>query len=397
MFGILKGASCAMKTSERQEWLGHLCGVCLALRGRAGHLSRLATNYDAALIAALCEAQNPAPPQRYTSHCPLRSHFKTEVTAPDSAAAQYAAAVALVMASTKIQDHVADGETFLRHLPSLAVRLARKWTAKGERLARNLGFGTETIEAQTRRQALVEAETERDFLYYARPTELAVAAAFQHTAMIANAPQNAPILYELGLMFGRIMYLLDSYEDYAADIATKKFNALASCCQENELQQQASRIFQDAYQALKSHFYQLDLARPNLLHKLLIQQLKQRSYKVLELGGCTSCSCWQPTKMRVTPGASSVTADHVGGPLGAMVSFFSRRRRIRDRTGGCDCCETLLCCDCCTECCCCCDWDLCDCENGGCEFCECECCECCECSCCQCCGDEGGCCDCDCG
>ena len=76
----------------------------------------MATNYDAALVSVLCEAQNPAPPERYTSRCPLRNNFKAEITAPNSAAAQYAAAVALVMASTKIQDHVEDKETFLHHI-----------------------------------------------------------------------------------------------------------------------------------------------------------------------------------------------------------------------------------------------------------------------------------------
>ena len=30
MFGVLKGSTCAMQGHERQEWMGHICGVCLA-------------------------------------------------------------------------------------------------------------------------------------------------------------------------------------------------------------------------------------------------------------------------------------------------------------------------------------------------------------------------------
>jgi hypothetical protein len=399
MFGVLKGASCALKDNERQEWMGHICGTCLALRDNAGQASRIVTNYDAALMSVLCEAQNPTPPERYISRCPLRHNFKAEVTAPDSVAAQYAASVALMMASTKIQDHVADNETFLRHISGLSTRLAHNWSATGGQLAKSLGFGPDAIEVQTRRQAYVESEPNRDFFFYAQPTELAVAAAFQHTAVIANRPQNADILYEIGRMFGRIMYLLDSYEDYVNDLAAKKFNALAACFEETKLSPQVKQIFQETYKRLKHLFHQLDLVRPTLAHKLLIQQLKQRSYKVLELGSCPTCSCRLPTTANAAmlTGTGTVIDSAPGSSFGIVNLFKRRRKRIRPRRRVCGCCEALLCCDCCTECCCCCDWDLCDCEDGGCEFCECECCECCECSCCQCCGDEKGCCDCDCG
>ena len=229
MFGILRGASCTMKPDQRQAWMGHICGVCLALRDQAGQLSRVATNYDAALISVLCEAQTPTAPTRYTSHCPLRSQFKLDITAPSSEAAQYAASVALVMASTKVQDHLADQETWLRHLPYLAGQMAQRWGRQGRSLAAQFGFASEAIETQVQQQVSIEACSTHDFFAYTRPTELAVAAAFQHTSVIAQAPQNADPLYQMGRMFGRIMLLLDSYEDYAADIAANKFNALAAC------------------------------------------------------------------------------------------------------------------------------------------------------------------------
>lgn len=396
MFGVLKGASCAMHTEERREWMGHICGVCLALRDTAGHPARIATNYDAALISVLCEAQNPAPPARVTTHCPLRSQFKAQITAPESDGSRYAAAVALMMAATKIEDHVADGETMLRYVPGPAKHLAGHWSEQGRHAASNLGFDTGRLVTQTARQSEVEAQTGCDFLHYAQPTELAVAAAFEHTAAIAGKAHNAPVLHDMGRMFGRIMFLLDSYADYAEDLAAQKFNALAACFAEAELQPQAERIFNQAYRQLRRGFHQLDLAQPTLARKLLLTQLKQRSHKVLELADCGgTCSCRLPEpELGPTGGAAQAKAQP--GLLEPVITWFSRRRRRRDRAGG-GLCATLICCDLCTECCCCCDCDICDCEDGGCEICECECCECCECSVCQCCGGDSGCCDCDCG
>ena len=72
MFGVLKGASCAMKPEERQEWMGHICGVCLSLRDNYGHAARITTNYDAALLSVLCEAQSEASTERELIDLPKR-------------------------------------------------------------------------------------------------------------------------------------------------------------------------------------------------------------------------------------------------------------------------------------------------------------------------------------
>ena len=393
MFGVLKGATCAMKPKEKQQWMGHICGVCLSLRDNYGHTARITTNYDAALLSVLCEAQSDVSTQTYTSYCPLRSNFKSEVVAPSSAAAEYAASIALTMGATKIQDHVEDDETFLRRIPNLSRQVAQTWREASQKTAQALGFDTNRLLVQTSRQASVEATPQQDFFYYAQPTELAVASAFQHTATIAARPQNSDVLHEMGRVFGRIMYLLDSYEDYDEDLAKNKFNALAAVFAPNEIDAQAERLFRESYKALKRLFLQLDLPRPTLARKLFLTQLKQRGFKVLHLGGCVSASCRLPK-----------AEAQVGVAESGIMGFFGRRRKKkrhkRRKRKLSNLCGLLICCDCCTDCCCCCDCDVCDCEDGGCEICECECCgcECCDMDC-GCCEEEGccetSCCECD--
>ncbi len=406
MFGVLRGTSCSLKRDDRQAWMGHICGTCIALRDNYGQPSRLTTNYDAALLSVLCEAQNPAPAEQITTFCPLRSKATMPIAAPDSGGAKYAASVALLMASTKIEDHVEDKETFLRHIPYLATKLARNWKKAATQTAQTLDFNTALIEEQTSRQSAVEAQPNRDFFYYSRPTEVAVGAAFRHTAVIAHCPQNADILYEMGQMFGRIMYLLDSYQDYAADVAANKFNALAASFREQDIKQHTERIFQQAYQNFRKQFHQLELAKPDLARKLLIQQLKQKGHRVLDLTTCGGCSCRLPSenateaKGEVTTSATARTNTTIGmneqqGLFSGLMNLFSKYKRKRENQAA-ACCGTLVCCDMCSECCCCCDFDICGCDDGGCEICECECCEFCECSVCQCCGRDAGCCDCDC-
>lgn len=39
-----------------KEWMAHLCGLCLTLRGEHGQAARLVTNYDGLLVSVLVEA-----------------------------------------------------------------------------------------------------------------------------------------------------------------------------------------------------------------------------------------------------------------------------------------------------------------------------------------------------
>ena len=70
MFGVLRGAGCSMEPEEQAHWMNHICGVCLAVRDQAGHAARITTNYDAALLSVLCEAQAEVPAQQAMSCCP---------------------------------------------------------------------------------------------------------------------------------------------------------------------------------------------------------------------------------------------------------------------------------------------------------------------------------------
>lgn len=357
MFGVLRGNTCTMKSEDREQWIGHICSVCLSLRDNYGQASRMATNYDAGLMSVLYEAQCPKPQTKYVSHCPLRRSFKAEVNSPSSPGARFAASMSLVMASTKIEDHVEDGETFLRHIPGISTKIAQKWKQAAQRTAKALGFDVNIIETQTRQQRRVEAQPNQDFFFYARPTELSVGAVLGHTAVIANRPQNADILFDIGRMFGRVVYLLDSYQDYVADLSLNKFNALAACFAKEETQWQTARIFHQAFHEIKHLFNRLDLPQPALAQGLLTRQLKRTGYKTLKINECTACS-------RYLPNGSTLVALNQGTALTERDAEEERRDTGRDVWNACndvwnacnECCESDFCnylqfCGECFECC----------------------------------------------
>lgn len=385
MFGIIQ-SGCGLNSEQRQEWLGHVCGLCLSLRDNYGQLARLATNYDAALLSVLCEAQRVKPLPRVSHLCPIRGRgFQRAEVVAAAPGAQYAAALAIMMTAAKIEDHRDDGDGWWRYLPRFLTGWFDRRRSTAHRLAEGLGFQPAYILAQTTHQPRLEQQTNLDFFSYARPTELAVGAAFRHTAVITACPANAEPLEQIGQLFGRIMYLLDNYRDYDADRVHGKFNALARCFAPEAIQAQAWHIFSQTHHHLKQEFDRLHLPRPRLARQLLVEQLGRTARRTL--AGTTGSG--------VCPGPGELLAGLEEPP---PPGERRRSRRSRRDAGGSIhggdswCLDWYYCCDCCSRqdhnagCCC-------DCSGGDSEGC-------CSCGLCQgdsncCCGCDGCCCDCN--
>ncbi|MCT7356495.1 DUF5685 family protein, partial [Streptomyces sp. 15-116A] len=108
MFGMVRPCRHRLGEKLTAQWMAHLCGLCLALRGDHGQLARVVTNYDGLLISVLTEAQagSAEAGRRTAGPCPLRGMRTASVAHGEGA--RLAAAVSLVLASAKVRDHVAD-------------------------------------------------------------------------------------------------------------------------------------------------------------------------------------------------------------------------------------------------------------------------------------------------
>ncbi|MEU0368806.1 DUF5685 family protein [Streptomyces sp. NPDC006283] len=230
MFGIIRPCRHRLGEGMRTEWMAHLCGLCLALRGEYGQFARVATNYDGLIVSVLTEAQSERTGdwRRGAGPCPLRGMRSADVAQGEGA--RLAATVSLVLAAAKVRDHVADGDGLLGRRPvTLAARrIAHGWDRAGAAGGKRLGFDTAVLLGAVERQSEIERLTGRgdSLLTVTEPTETATAAAFAHTAVLADRPGNAEPLAEAGRLFGRLAHLLDAVEDLDADEATGAWNPI---------------------------------------------------------------------------------------------------------------------------------------------------------------------------
>ncbi|MDN0195905.1 DUF5685 family protein [Streptomyces sp. S.PNR 29] len=392
MFGIVRPCRHRLGESLAGQWMAHLCGLCLALRGDHGQLARVVTNYDGLLISVLTEAQadqgNAGGRRRTAGPCPLRGMRTASVAHGEGA--RLAAAVSLVLASAKVRDHVADGDGLLARRPvALAARrIAANWGAAGARTGSDVGFDTAVLVDAVDRQAGVEALAGpgTPLLAVTEPTETATAAAFAHTAILAGRPGNAEPLAEAGRLFGRLAHLLDAVEDREADAVSGAWNPLTAT---GTPLAEARRLADDAVHGIRLALREVTWGSGNspekrgadakLAHLLLVHELRRSVDRAF---GTASCA----------HGAGPHSPP--GGP-GAPLPPQPPHRDRRGLLAGCAvwlglACTCQLCCGTYED-----PWSRerkqgpctnCDCDCGGCSDC---------CGCCECCGN---CCDgCDCG
>ncbi|MEU6353566.1 DUF5685 family protein [Streptomyces sp. NPDC047072] len=357
MFGIVRPCRHRLGESLGAQWLAHLCGLCLALRGDHGQFARVVTNYDGLLISVLTEAQagRTEEGRRTAGPCPLRRMRTASVARGEGA--RLAAAVSLVLAAAKMRDHVADGDGLLARRPvALAARrVAAGWGRAGQRTGSAVGFDTGVLLDAVERQPGVEALAGpgTPILTVTEPTETATAAAFSYTAVLAGRPANAEPLAEAGRLFGRLAHLLDAVEDRHADAENGAWNPLTAT---GTSLQEARRLADDVVHGVRLALREVDFADPKLVHVLLAHELRTSVERAFSAppepprqdrrGLLAGCAVW--TGLACT------------GQLccGEYEDPWSRERR----QAGCDCGDCGDCCDCCSCC-----GDGCDCCDCGCD------------------------------
>lgn len=398
MFGMVRPCSHRLGESLKTQWMAHLCGLCLALRGDHGQFARVVTNYDGLLLSVLTEAQVERAGggwRRTAGPCPLRGMRTASVAQGEGA--RLAAAVSLVLASAKVRDHVSDGDGLLARGPvALAARrVAGSWGRAGARTGSAVGFDAAVLVDAVDRQLGIEAVAGpgTPLLTVTEPTETATAAAFAHTAILAGRPGNAVPLAEAGRLFGRLAHLLDAVEDREADAAAGAWNPLTAT---GTPLTEARRLADDALHGIRLALRETSFTDGKLAHLLLAHELGRSVDRAFGTQSCGHGAGYghvsEPQGAFGPPQTPYLPGDprHGGNPYGGN-PYGGEPPRPDKRGFWAGCAAALgLCCTC-KVCCadefegpwsrrrregCCSDCSCCD---------ACECCECCEClSCCDC-------------
>ena len=219
----MRANKCGLSQEERQFRRLNYCGTCKTMGSVFSAKARLLLNHDVVFLAELLSALSGEILAGWSR--PYQS-FNCLSLPKDSAPSslRWAAAANVILAEFKIEDHLDDGEG---RGYKLARRAFSKDFQKAETLLVEWGFPLDEIKSLLRSQRYREAAAgELDDVAF--PTAQTTAIFFREGVRHVGRPDLSDLAFDLGFGFGKLVYLIDAFEDFEKDHRRGKFNAFAA-------------------------------------------------------------------------------------------------------------------------------------------------------------------------
>lgn len=261
MFGLMRAKKCGMSDAEKNFRRVNYCGTCKTIGSLYGQTSRLLLNNDTVFLAELLTALSGENVEDW--HNSYQSYNCLNLPKDKmSLALQFAATTNLILTKFKLADHIAD-EGKRRY--KFANNAFSNDFQKAETLLKDWDFPLEKVWKILQTQVKIETES-KNLEDFALPTAETTAEFFAHgTKLIGNENLQVPA-YEIGFNFGKLVYLLDAFEDYEKDFRSQNFNAFHAAFDLKEenlsavVRQKIFVILQDIKNKIIAEIYQLPIA-----------------------------------------------------------------------------------------------------------------------------------------
>jgi hypothetical protein len=223
MFGLMRAKKCGMSADEKNFRRLHYCGTCKTIGSLYGQKSRLLLNHDTVFLAEiltnLSDETTETWQKSYQSYNCL-SLPKDEMPFP----LKFAATTNIILTEFKIADHISD--TRQRRF-KLAHRIFSKEFLIAEKLLNEWNFPLEKVRNLLQTQTEIE-NSANNLDEYSLPTATATAYFFSHGVKLIGKENLENLAHEIGFAFGKLIYILDAFEDFEKDEKANQFNALRS-------------------------------------------------------------------------------------------------------------------------------------------------------------------------
>lgn len=227
MFGFLPGPcrGCSPR-DEHSAWRSHFCGLCNTLRARYGLWSRWLINRDSTFLALTGSAlaMRELEPTSATCCNPLG---KKRALVQHHPQMKYAAAVTICGLAVKLRDDAGDEQGLRRHASRAGGWLLRRAVSKARVDLEAAGFPVERVAGTIGGQGAAE-RSGTGLTDAVQPVARTYGAIFGHMAGLAGTPAGTAALTDAGAALGRMIYTVDAWEDYEADVRRRRFNPLPS-------------------------------------------------------------------------------------------------------------------------------------------------------------------------
>ncbi len=287
MFGLLQNKKLTIE--EFSDFRLNYCGTCKTIGKLYGHKERLLLNFDVVFLSELLAAvYNRREDFNYIKPYTCLTLPSKEEHIPQFL--KYTASINILLGHYKILDNANDAKykfniwILFQYLTNSNFRKAKKYLIE-------LKLPVDDIDKQIKEQFNREKEKilfdnlEGTLKYYSNQTAQITGLAFKHSVSSCNDEQLSRTFWEIGQVFGEIVYIIDAIEDYGKDKKNEVFNLFLLYDLEDK-----SKMIEKA----KVYIYERLEQIKSCINLLPISEVKQKTFAsnlVLNINGKIS-----PTK-----------------------------------------------------------------------------------------------------
>lgn len=238
----------------------HNCGLCKIIALEYGQTMRMALSRDAVFLAELLSELSGDEtdwPDSIKDHNCFRLPSREASRFP---VLQTAAAACVFSAELHIRDNIHDDNSPFWRLIHWVFR--GQFKKAGHNVAKT-GLSSEKLNALALQQIVIEDSPSdnidpKERLYeYSEPSALIFSAFFERAAFIAACAEWSDDVSRLGLELGRLVYIIDAYEDIAEDGRKVRFNAISRAFDGAASQNAASGFVMEFIEARKRNIIEI--------------------------------------------------------------------------------------------------------------------------------------------
>ncbi len=220
MFGYVRPCKPELRVREYEAFRAMYCGLCHTLGRRYGSFWRFLLNYDFCYLALVLSAAERCDCRVCPRRCAV-SPLRPRATVAENPALDFAADATVILSYWKLRDSAAD-ERGLRRLGfRLLSLLARRGYRRAEKRRPDFALAAEEgLRRLSRQEAAREASLDR-------PAD-SFAGILRAGAAFSDRPAVRRALEELLYHTGRWIYIVDAWDDCAADQSAGLYNPIAA-------------------------------------------------------------------------------------------------------------------------------------------------------------------------
>lgn len=207
MFGYVNVLKDELKIKDYNIYRAYYCGLCHELGRSHNQLTRLSLNYDLTTLAILLDSLNDEPPKLESVGCVKKIGKRPTKTGDENL--RFAADMNVLLAYFKLLDDIKDNRSIKAMIGIIPFAFRAKY------LKKKYPELFETTKISLKRLSFLENSDCDVIDKVANEFALLTQAIFGY---------REPIFAPFGYSVGRLIYILDAYDDMAEDFKNKNYN-----------------------------------------------------------------------------------------------------------------------------------------------------------------------------